>query len=164
MMRRAPSPSGPQRGFAYIAAVIFLVVIAGISVALLRLTENQQSTINGSLLGARASLAARAGIEWIARQPDARCSAAGATTTLTDFRADSGFLVTVGCTVRAYNEGVADAAGTAVTKHIYSIEAVACNGSGACPDAASVPRADYVERKRVASICLLPPPGNQPCA
>jgi len=52
MMRR-------QSGFAYIAAVVFLVVIAGIAVALLRLTDTQQTTVNQALLGARAGLTAR---------------------------------------------------------------------------------------------------------
>lgn len=159
MMRQS---THPQRGFAYIAAVIFLVVIAGISVALLRLTETQQSTINGSLLAARASLAARAGVEWGANRAATLCSTGN---TLTDFRADSGFLVTVGCSVRTFNEGVSGQLGEKiVVRRIYTIDAVACNGSAAsCPDDDSVPRADYVERKRVASICLTDTT-NAPCA
>lgn len=158
-----------QAGFAYIAAVVFLVVIAGISVALLRLTDTQQSTVNQALLGARANLAARAGIEWVIHQPGARCDGSGVGTpntlepvggsnNLADFRAQTGFTVSVRCTYRSYIEGEqvdADGVAQAVEKRIYQVKAVACNGSAAaCPDAASVTGVDYVERGRTASFCL----------
>jgi hypothetical protein len=155
MMRR-------QTGFAYIAAVVFLVVIAGIAVALLRLTDTQQSTVNAALLGARANLAARAGIEWAFRELPTRCGQTPAT--LNDFSAATGFRVRVTCTSRVFREGDDPLRpGTAQSKRIYRIEAVACNGAGAdCPDAASVARPDYVERARVATACLLDGTGN-PC-
>lgn len=145
-----------QSGFAYIAAVVFLVVVAGIAVALLRLTDTQQSTINGALLAARANLAARGGIEWVYHRPAQRCVATPQQ--LPDFRNDSGFLVTVSCSFRTFNEGeTAAGAGTPVKKRIYRIEAIACNTAGTTclvPDAANVARPDYVERARVATICL----------
>ena len=158
-----------QSGFAYIAAVIFLVVMAGVAVVLLRLTDTQQSTVNQAVLASRASLAARAGIEWVFNNPTQRCVQAPLSTSnaapsgtvnhLTDFRADSGFLVTVSCSFRPYNEGETLDAGnnsSPVIKRIYRIEAVACNGNGgACPDPGSVPQPDYVERAQVATICLL---------
>lgn len=158
-----------QSGFAYIAAVVFLVVIAGISVALLRLTDTQQSTVNQALLGARANLAARAGIEWVIHQPAARCVGSevgtpltlepvGGNNNLADFRAQSGFVVSVRCTYRTYSEGEqvdADGVAKAVEKRIYQVTSLACNGSAAaCPDAASVTGVDYVERARSATFCL----------
>ena len=168
-MIRFPILLRRQSGFAYIAAVIFLVVIAGVAVVLLRLTDTQQSTVNQALLASRASLAARGGIEWVFNNPAQRCSQAplstsnaapaGALNHLTDFRAESGFLVSVSCSFRAYNEGeTIDASGNSspVVKRIYRIDAVACNGTAnTCPDPGSVPRADYVERAQVATICLL---------
>lgn len=147
----------PQSGFAYIAAIVFLVVIAGIAVALLQLTNTQQTTVNQALLSARAGLAARGGIEWVYQDLGSRCTEAGSTASLTDFVSDAGFNVKVTCSYRAYREGEqADASGAPVSviKHIYRIESVACNGAGACPDDASVPRPDYVERKRVATVCM----------
>lgn len=148
-----------QSGFAYIAAVVLLVVVAGLAVALLRLTDAQQTTVNQAVLAARASLAARAGIEWAFHRPAERCTETQQATPhhLTDFRNESGFLVTVRCTFHTYNEGEKPGAeGTALAKRIYRIEAVACNGSGTeCPDNGSVTRPDYVERSRVATMCMM---------
>ena len=150
-----------QRGFAYIAAVVLLLVVAGISVALLRLTSTQQSTVNQGLLAARANQAARAGVEWmmyriVNASPTGCPAAATLPAHLDTFRADSGFRVSVTCTATAFNEGES-APGVAVAKRIYQIDAVACNSPGAqCPDAtaASVSAPDYVERRRSTSICM----------
>ena len=149
-----------ERGFAYIAAVVLLIVVAGLATAMVRLTATQQNTANDALLVARASQAARAGTEWmfyqLAYRMASACPAgAGSTQTLTDFRNDTGFLVTVKCSVVAYNEGQDPTTSAAVVKNIYRIESVACNGSGsACPDNGSVANAEYTERRRVASICI----------
>lgn len=167
MMRRQ------QSGFAYIAAVILLVVVAGIAVSLLRLTDTQQGTVNQALLGARANLAARGGIEWAFFSLNQVCvqlpagggpAPAVTPTVLGDFRQASGFTVSVSCTFREYAEGesmdLSDPAQPTlipVPKRIYRIVSTACNGSTtACPDPGSVPLADYVERSRVATLCQTP--------
>jgi hypothetical protein len=152
---RPRSRSYSQRGFAYIAAVVLLVMVAGIAVALLRLTDTQRSTVNQALLGAHANLTARAGLEWAFRDLPNRCSATPVTRD--DFSYATGFRVTLTCTFSQFNEGDnPNAPGTAQRKRIYRIEAVACNGAGTnCPDGASVARPDYVERARIATVCLL---------
>lgn len=160
MMRR-------QTGFAYIAAVVFLVVIAGIAVALLRLTDTQQSTVNGAVSGARANLAARAGIEWAFKGLPNGCTeppAPAAASTLNDFKDETGFRVHVTCTFRPFREGDDPLKpSSAQVKRIYRIEAVACNGTGdGCPGNTSVTRPDYVERARVATVCMLGATNN-PC-
>lgn len=156
-----------QRGFAYIAAVIFLVALAAFALAILRLQNAQQATVDGGILGMRAGQAARGGLEWAfyrLRSGDtAICNAIGdgsakAGTTLNSFMEDTGFKVTVTCRFADYREGQDPASSgtgaTSLVKHIFELEATACNGAGAaCPDAASVPSRDYVERKRAASIC-----------
>ncbi|MCC2954698.1 MSHA biogenesis protein MshP [Massilia sp. IC2-477] len=143
-----------QSGFAYIAAVVLLIVVALVCVALLRLSGTQQNTVNSALLGARAGLAARGGIEWGFFQ--LRNGACNGETTLNDFVADSGFRVTVTCTSNSFNEGE-DSAGNRLEKRMVQLEAVACNGGGPCPDrtAANVTRPDYVERRRVATTCVM---------
>ena len=167
----------PQSGFAYIAAIVLLVVVAGMAVGLLRLTTTQQSTVNQSLLGAKAGLAARAGIEWGFKT----CLSAPtnpvttATTQLPQFKSESGFHVTVSCTSREYDEGERAFGQTSVSqrKRIVQITAVACNGSVAnCPaDPASatgirdITGAEYVERARTATVCMIPDPSGSlgPC-
>ncbi|MFC3471663.1 MSHA biogenesis protein MshP [Massilia oculi] len=152
-----------QSGFAYIAAVILLVVVAGIAVALLRLTTTQQSTVNQALLAARAGLAARGGIEWVYQDLVNRCAATGRKTDLADFVNDAGFKVTVNCSFQVFHEGqhLVNDVPTATAKRIYRIESIACNGSSVdCPDKDSIARPDYVERARVATVCTRQPAGG----
>lgn len=149
-----------QRGFAYIAAVIFLVVLAGFALSMLRLQNVQQATIDGGILGMRAEQAARGGLEWAfyqLRNGNAQaCVNIVDKATRTDFVADSGFKVTLTCAVQTYNEGEDYDSGVRAPqkKNIFELTATACNGSGAaCPDIGSVTGRDYVERKRSASLC-----------
>ena len=143
-----------QSGFAYIAAIVLLIVVAGVCTALLRLSGTQQATVNQGLLGARANLAARAGIEWGFYQLRAG-GPCFADQTLNAFSADSGFVVRVGCIPRPFNEGESGP-GVAIGKTIYRIDAVACNAAiCGSDDAAIVMRPDYVERRRVATTCVV---------
>ena len=141
-------------GFAYIAAIIFLVVLAGFALAVLRLSETEQVTVNQSFLGTRASLAARTGLEWAfykLKPTDAKCDAVN--NAAPDFRTDTGFTVIVKCTPATYDEGIKPD-GTSVKKNIFELTATACNGS-TCPGSdADLANPDYVERKRTASICV----------
>ncbi|WP_296952738.1 MSHA biogenesis protein MshP [uncultured Massilia sp.] len=165
-----------QGGFAYVAAVVFLVVLAGLAAAVLRLNGAQQATVSGAMLGMRAGQAARGGLEWAFYQlrggaaqacndigngpaTPANPAANGKSTTLGDFAQGQGWRVTVTCTARSYGEGEVfdDAKGTAKaqTKLIFELNAWACNGAAAaCPDNASAAAPDYVERRRSASICV----------
>ncbi|MBD8657315.1 MSHA biogenesis protein MshP [Oxalobacteraceae sp. CFBP 13730] len=145
-----------QSGFAYIAAIVLLVVVAGMATALLRLTGTQQSTVNQALLGAKAGLAARAGIEWGFRT----CLTTAGITDLSQFRNETGFNVSVDCQFTDYREGERASGQTSVSqvKRIVQINAVACNGSAArCPDANAniVAGAEYVERARMATVCIV---------
>lgn len=161
-MKRTPIPR-TQGGFAYIAAVILLVLMAGMATAIVRLNVSQANAATGAALGARASQAARAGLEWafyqLKKNNDQGCAA---TQNLTDFQKDTGFVVTVSCKPpRSYNEGQNPSDGSAVVKNIYQVEAVACNGSaGSCPDDNSSAQVDYTERRRVATVCILAAGGD----
>ncbi len=153
---RQRSPQrGRQHGFAYIAAVVLLVIMATLATAMVRLTTAQQAMSNQDLLGARAGQAARAGVEWGLFQLRGATPCA-ATTTLTDFRALTGFTVTVTCSANEYNEGEL-APGTPWRKRIYTISAIACNIGDNCPSNDNVVSVDYVERRRVVSACLTVP-------
>jgi MSHA biogenesis protein MshP len=141
-------------GFAYIAAIVFLVVLAGFALAALRLSGSAQVTVDQAVLGARASQAARAGLEWAffrLKAPNANCN-----TVLggPDFVAETGYRVTLTCDMQTYQEGQTST-GASLAKNIFQLTATACNGA-ACPatDNATVASPDYIERKRSASICI----------
>ncbi len=136
-----------QRGFGAIAAIVILVIMATISAALVRLGTTQQLTSAQDVMSARAWQAARAGNEWGLDRALSSLSCFGATSL--DLRAATGFLVTVTCTAKNFNEGET-APGVPLVITTYSIEAVACNtGAAACPDAALAATPGYVERKRL---------------
>ena len=155
-MIRFPANARAQSGFAYIAAIVLLVVVAGMATALLRLTGTQQSTVNQALLGAKAGLAARAGIEWGFRT----CLTTAGITDLSQFKSETGFNVSVDCQFTDYREGERASGQTSVSqvKRIVQIRAVACNGGAArCPEsnAGIVAGAEYVERARMATMCIV---------
>lgn len=139
--------SARQRGFGVIAAIVILVILAGISAALVRMGTTQQLTSTQDILSARALQTARAGNEWGLYRALSAGACAGPTTL--DLRAETGFAVTVNCNAKTFNEGETSP-GAAQVVTTYSIEAVACN-SASCPDAALAATPGYVERKRQVS-------------
>jgi MSHA biogenesis protein MshP len=137
-----------QRGFGVIAAIVVLVILSALAAALVRFGAAAQSTATQAVLAAQASQTARAGIEWGLYQAFkgswTSCSNAG--TTLPQ-PLGATFSVTVTCDSRSYNEGETSP-GTPRTVRIYTIDAVACNGTGNCPDNTSATKPGYVERRR----------------
>jgi MSHA biogenesis protein MshP len=147
-------------GFAYIAAIVFLVVLAGFALAVLRLSDTEQTTVNQAVLGTRASQAARTGLEWAfykLKPKDAKCDAVN--NTAPDFRTDTGFTVSVKCTSATYDEGLG-LDGKTVKKNIFELTATACNAA-TCPGGnTDLANPDYIERKRTASICVVASDGT----
>jgi MSHA biogenesis protein MshP len=140
-------------GFAYIAAIVFLVVLAGFALAVLRLSDTEQITVNQAVLGTRASQAARAGLELAFYQLKPAGNVCKDVPAAPDLKPATGFVVTLGCAMRTYSEGVKPD-GTPVSKTIFELKATACNGS-TCPGTdADLANPDYVERVRTASICV----------
>jgi MSHA biogenesis protein MshP len=137
-----------QRGLGAIAAIVVLVILAALAAAIVRLGTAAQQGSAQELQGARASLAARAGVEWGLYQAfkGSWTTCAGASQTL-DLTADTGMRVTVSCSSSAYNDGQTDT-GAARSVRVYTIDAVACNAAAACPDATAAARTGYVERRR----------------
>jgi MSHA biogenesis protein MshP len=136
-----------QRGLGAITVIVVLVLLAGIAAAIVRLNSAAQSTATQELLAARAAQAARAGLQWGLYQAfkGSWTACSGASSTL-DLGSESGMRVTVRCDATDYNEGES-APGTARTVRVYTLDAVACNGSGDCPDHSLVARPGYVERR-----------------
>jgi MSHA biogenesis protein MshP len=142
-------------GFAYIAAIVFLVVLAGFALAVLRLADTEQVTVNQAVLGARANQAARAGLEWAFFRLKPAGTNCNAVSPNPDLKPATGFVVIVRCQMRTYSEGL-DASGAAVSKTIFELAATACNSAGTACNGSSADLAnpDYVERRRSASICV----------
>jgi MSHA biogenesis protein MshP len=146
-VRCAPST---QRGLGAIAVIMVLVLLSALAAAVVRLSQGSHTGLALDLGAARASAAARAGVDWGLFQAfkGSWTTCAGASQTL-DLVADTGMHVTVTCNSSAYNEGES-APGTPRVVRIYTLDAVACNSGGTCPDAAAAARPGYVERRRQA--------------
>lgn len=93
-------------GFALIAALALLVVLAGTGAVMLRMTGVQQAGTTVAILGLRADWAARSGVEWLLHEGVrlGGCPAASTTLALTE-GALAGFQVVVGCSESTHTEG-----------------------------------------------------------
>jgi len=143
-----------QSGMGAIAALFVLVVLSVLGASIARLGWTQQISSAQDLDGARAQRAANSGAEWGLYQALkgswANCS--GASQTLTGMKSEMGMVVTVSCSYDSYVEGQTGSGDPPVftdrTIKVYRIDAVACNSATACPDAALVGSAAYIERRR----------------
>lgn len=111
-----------ERGFALIAALALLVVLGGTGAVMLRMTGIEQAGSTVAILGARANLAARSGIDWALHQAVATgdCPAAASVLDLAE-GALVGFVVTVRCSASSHFEGSEE-------RRILSIESEASFG------------------------------------
>lgn len=152
-----PSPARRrQGGFAILAAIFILVVLASLGAYVLTISSAQHIGSALDTEGSRALQAARAGMDWgIERAIDdpahfgaGNCRTATVSvhlnTTGADFPSLAAYTVSVSCTGTPSTDG-ADV-------YNYALIAVACNhpGTGTCP--AVSPPANYVERKLTAQI------------
>lgn len=132
-----------QRGVTLVTAIFLVTVLAMLGAFVVSVAGFQQKSSQLDIQGARATQAARAGIEWGAYQvlrganvPPAGCFAA---TNLTFAGTSmSGFTTTVSCNRTSHTELV-------TTFTTDQIVAVACNAPP-CPNPAPA-IADYIERQ-----------------
>jgi len=128
----------PERGFALVAALFLMVIIALVVATMSRLSVNQHVAGDLALQQARAYQAARAGLEWginhvLATGACASGNVDMAGGTLSDFT------VSLGCSRRVYT----DETGAAFS--LFRLEATAGNGT---PDG----RVDYAWRRLTATV------------
>ncbi|MFN0186165.1 MAG: MSHA biogenesis protein MshP [Aquabacterium sp.] len=123
-------------------------MLAALVAAILRLSSAATSASAQELLAVRASLAARAGLEWglyqAAKGGWVKCS--GDAKEL-DLSAATGMRVAVSCDSLTYREGESSP-GVPQEVRVYTLEAVACNSGRTCPDPERVAEPGYVERAR----------------
>lgn len=156
-MRRGIFPA--QHGFGAIAAIIVLVLLAGLAAGIVSLSSTQSLTLAQDISAARANQSARAGIEWGVYQAisggtgwnGANCTTGTSATPVSatfSLASTNGTSVTVSCWSQQFNEGETcsnSASCTANTVRAYTILAVASQGTGATSP-------NYVERRRQAVV------------
>lgn len=127
-----------QQGFAAIAAVFLLVVLAALGAFMLTFSNTQQLTSAQDVQGSRAYWAARAGLEWAVASVLA--SSAACPTPPVPFIVEGFTLTMSNCSLQAYSEG-------SNTVTVFQFEFKAQLGAG-------VGQAGYIERSVSASIEL----------
>lgn len=134
-----------SRGLGAVAVIMVLVVLAAMAAALLRLGQQSQSATTQDLMGARANVAARSGLEWGLYQAFkgswTTCSSASQT-----IDGGGGLKITVSCDSRLFKEGEDDT-GTPRSVRVFTLDAVSCTSTTACPDATASATGGYVERR-----------------
>jgi MSHA biogenesis protein MshP len=137
----------PDRGFAAIAALFMLVVLALLGVALVTISGAQQRSQAFDVLGMKAYQSAHAGLDAAIAKilATGSCPAAAPAFPLPGATELQGFYVNVSCTqpLPPYN----DAGGTLT---MFEITATACNNA-TCPSSGGVE--NYVERELRATVC-----------
>ncbi|WP_296447343.1 hypothetical protein [Rhodoferax sp. UBA5149] len=130
-----------QQGFAAIAAIFLVVVLAALGGFMLTFSNTQQLTSAQDVQGSRAYWAARAGLEWaLVAVPagPALCPNAVATPVAGPPSPIEGFAIQIRCSRNAYAEGGA-------IRTIYTFESIASAGG-------AVAGVGYVERSLSASM------------
>ncbi len=133
-------PSRTEQGFTLVAAIFLLVVVAALVVYVTNIRVVQQTTLLYGVQGARATQAARSGVEWGIYQSIVNGSCA-ASTTFTDV-ALAGFSIEVQCDQTSHTEGTTPI-------NTYRLTAIARSGSYGS--------LDYVQRRIQAIVSQDPP-------
>ncbi len=121
-----------QRGFAAIAAIFLVVVLAALGAFMVTFSNTQQLTSAQDFQGTKAYWVARAGLEWGL----ANANASSTCPSSTPFAVD-GFNVTVSCNLATYSEAAASV-------KLIQLTSVASSGT-----AGSV---SYIERSVSATL------------
>lgn len=150
-MRQHRSVSDKQeRGFALVAAVFIVVVLAMLGIMIVTIGGMQRSTVSAAVQGARAYHAARAGMEWGIHQAinnrAPTCGATPSTDTTNSFNLNvaglAGFSVTVVCRYTEHRERGDD-------YFVFLVTSTATSGTFG--------NADYVSRRIQVSVTDAPP-------
>ena len=138
-----------QQGFAIVAAIFLVVVLAALGAFMVTFSTVQHTTTAQDLQGVRAYQAARAGTEWgafqILRNPAASFVTACQTMPVPQVLPAlaptlANFTVTVGCTATQHDEGSRTAAGVPPNPlRVYRVTSTATSGV--------VGQTGYIERQ-----------------
>lgn len=145
MTARSNGRQRRQQGMSIVTAIFVLLMLSGLAAYVVSISTVQHASSAADLLGARALLAARSGLEWgtyqVLQNPGGGyCTGATDSASITDMAGMlAGFSATVACTRTAHAEAAA-----ATNVLMYTLIATACN-QAPCPNAS--PGANYIERQ-----------------
>lgn len=130
MMRRAPGYGRHERGFALVAAIFIIVVLALLGIMMVTIGSMQRATATTATQGTRAYYAARTGIEWGTYEAlnniVPTCGAAPSTPTTNTLNLAvsglNGFTVQVVCSYTPHQEHGAQ-------YNVYAISSTASSGN-----------------------------------
>jgi len=140
--RQCRGPTARQGGFALVAAIFLIVVLAALGTFAVRVAMAQYQSASEQLLEARAQAAAEAGIEYGSNQALIAARCANRRLSLTQGLA--GFVVTVTCSSTQHQVGTPP-----TTKMVYALTATASYGTYGRPD--------YVARTVTRNVTNAPP-------
>jgi MSHA biogenesis protein MshP len=126
-----------QRGFAMVAAIFLMVILAALGAFMLTFSSTQHVTSAQDIQGSRAYWAARAGLEWAISSVKATSACAGPPASL------EGFTLAISCPSQGYDEGGAP-------KTFFTITSLAKSGT-------SVGSPGYIERSVSVTVVLKAP-------
>lgn len=126
-----PQPTR-EGGFAAIAAIFLVVVLAALGGFMLTFSNTQHLTSAQDISGTRAYWAARAGLEWGIASISTDCPTTPSTLTV------DGFSVLVSCAAQDFDEG-------GVARRLYRVNSVAST-------AGAVGTVSFIERSVSASL------------
>lgn len=130
-----------QHGFAAIAAIFLVLVLAAFGAFMVSFSNTQQLNSAQDVQGSRAYWAARAGLEWAVASAPAGATACWSTTPPASV---DGFALAVSCAVASYTDRIAN--GDIGTVYVFQLT------SSAHPAGSSVGSVGYVERSVSTSL------------
>ncbi|MBI3574800.1 MAG: pilus assembly protein MshP [Gammaproteobacteria bacterium] len=148
MMRIPSVPRNHERGFALVAAIFIVVVLAMLGIMMVTIGGMERATASAAVQGTRAFYAARSGIEWGIFQAMPPTSSCAASTSFTLTASGlNGFNVTVLCALTPPGTQHRERSDT---YNVYLITSTATSGNFG--------EADYVSRTLQVTVTDAQPP------
>ena len=132
---------------ALISAIFLIVVLVGLGIAMMNLSNVEHDTTSKSILSAKVYYGAKAGLDWGIQQAIAASSCVGSTPLSLNQGSLSGVSVTVTCLAAPQGTSTCGLTGTSLCQAYY-LTSVATTGT--------LGRLSYVERRMEATVSNIP--------
>jgi MSHA biogenesis protein MshP len=133
-------------GMALMSAIFLIVVLTGLGIAMMNLSNVEQDTASKAILAAKAYYGSKAGIDWGVQQAFAGGSCAGSTINLTQGSLN-GVTVTVTCAAAQQGANTCGLTGTSACQTYYLTSQATTGTLGTL---------SYAERRIEATVSNIP--------